>query len=171
MTTSRNDLPNDVRVKVCALLNQRLADASDLFFQAKQAHWNVKGINFRSLHKLFDCVAETAEEYVDEFAERVVQLGGFAEGTVQAAVKASTLEEYPLEALSERQHIDAICDRVAHFGKQVRHAIQACEDLGDLVTCDIFTDAGRDIDKLTWMLEAHLADVKQSQKQVGREAA
>lgn len=40
------------------VLNQHLAAALDRYSQAKQAHWNVKGPSFLSLHELFDKVAE-----------------------------------------------------------------------------------------------------------------
>src|SRR5216110_833697 len=72
---TKNDLPEDKRVEVIGLLNQRLAEAIDLQTQCKQAHWNVKGPAFIALHKLFDDVNEDVEEYVDLIAERVVQLG------------------------------------------------------------------------------------------------
>ena len=62
-----------------ALLNTSLADCIDLQMQAKQAHWNVKGPNFIALHKLFDEVNVAVSDYVDEIAERTVQLGGVAE--------------------------------------------------------------------------------------------
>jgi starvation-inducible DNA-binding protein len=51
---TRNDLPPAVRLQVCELLNRRLADCIDLQTQCKQAHWNVKGVNFIALHELFD---------------------------------------------------------------------------------------------------------------------
>ena len=72
------DLPDSVRLNMIPLLNQHLADAIDLGLQAKQAHWNVKGPQFVSLHGLFDEVAEILEELTDELAERVVELGGIA---------------------------------------------------------------------------------------------
>lgn len=73
------------------LLTQQLADALDLGLQAKQAHWNVKGPNFIGLHTLFDQVAEQLEEFTDEMAERAVELGGTALGTVQVIVGTSRL--------------------------------------------------------------------------------
>ncbi|HEY9868506.1 MAG TPA: DNA starvation/stationary phase protection protein Dps, partial [Candidatus Obscuribacterales bacterium] len=78
---TKNDLPEATRIKVIDILNNRLADAFDLYSQAKQAHWNVKGPNFIALHELFDEVASSAAEWVDLIAERAVQLGGVAEGT------------------------------------------------------------------------------------------
>src|SRR5436309_13903521 len=58
---TKNDLPEDKRVEVIGLLNQRLAEAIDLQTQCKQAHWNVKGPSFIGLHKLFDDVNEGRE--------------------------------------------------------------------------------------------------------------
>src|SRR6478735_3729966 len=81
---TKNDLPEETRVEAIALLNQRLADCIDLQTQCKQAHWNVKGPQFIALHKLFDEVNEEVEDYIDLIAERIVQLGGVAEGTVRA---------------------------------------------------------------------------------------
>ena len=42
MFKTKNDLSEEVRVKVVKLLNDRLADCTDLQTQTKQAHWNVK---------------------------------------------------------------------------------------------------------------------------------
>jgi starvation-inducible DNA-binding protein len=91
------DIPPDRRAKVVTVLNQNLADAFDLQSQVKQAHWNVKGSDFWQLHKLFDEVAERAEEWVDELAERVTALGGYATGTVRMAAASSTLPVFPTD--------------------------------------------------------------------------
>src|SRR2546428_578763 len=90
---TKNDLPEDKRVEVIGLLNQRLAEAIDLQSQCKQAHWNVKGPSFIGLHKLFDDVNEDVETYVDLIAERVVQLGGIAEGTIGAVERFESAVE------------------------------------------------------------------------------
>ena len=87
MHETRNVLSESVRTEMVELLNARLADAIDLRQQVKVAHWNVKGPNFIALHKLFDDIVEDVDEYVDVLAERVVQLGGLADGTVRQAAK------------------------------------------------------------------------------------
>src|SRR5947199_3312044 len=95
---TQNDLPAQKRADVIAILNARLADSIDLMHQAKQAHWNVKGRNFIALHKLFDEIVDAAEEYMDLIAERAVQLGGMAEGTIQMAAQKTELKKYPLQS-------------------------------------------------------------------------
>jgi starvation-inducible DNA-binding protein len=157
MHKTKNDLPEKTRDAVIAVLNARLADAVDLMHQAKQAHWNVKGPNFIGLHKLFDEVVGAAEEHMDLIAERAVQLGGIAEGTIRAAAKRSALKEYPLHLSAERDHVEALSSALATFGKSVRQAIDRTGELGDQDTADLFTEISRAVDKYLWFVEAHLA--------------
>ena len=155
MHPTKNDLPQKTRVQVDAILADRLADATDVMLQAKQAHWNVKGPNFIALHELFDKVHDAGREWVDLIAERIVQLGGQAEGTVQAASKRTSLKAYPLDIVSGPDHVEALSSSLAAFGKKVRSAIDETDDLGDKDTADIFTEISRDVDKYLWFVEAH----------------
>src|SRR6059036_928895 len=103
-----NDLPENVRSQVSDLLNNRLAEAIDLETQTKQAHWNVKGPQFIALHKLFDEVHDAVEEYVDLLAERVVQLGGIAEGTVRMVAERTELTDSPRQIVAGAEHVNAL---------------------------------------------------------------
>jgi starvation-inducible DNA-binding protein len=102
MSKTRNDLPDNTRKAIIALLNARLADAIDLRLAVKQAHWNVKGPAFIALHELFDQIQARVDTFVDDIAERAVSLGGAAHGTAQIAVKESQLQPYPTEVMPER---------------------------------------------------------------------
>src|SRR3954464_13517215 len=97
---TKNDLREKIRREMIELLNQQLADVLDLGLQAKQAHWNVKGPNFIGLHELFDKVAEELQEFTDSIAERAVEMGGTALGTIQAVSKNSRLPPYRLDLSS-----------------------------------------------------------------------
>ena len=156
MFKTKNDIPEGTRVKAIELLNTRLADCKDLQTQVKQAHWNVKGPNFISLHLLFDKINDDVENYVDEIAERAVQLGGVAEGTARMVAKRSSLAEYPANAVDGRSHVEALSSALAAFGKAARKAIVEANELGDLDTADLFTEVSRGIDKWLWFVEAHL---------------
>ena len=156
MHNTRIDLASKVRKKVIDLLNGRLADAIDLYLQTKQAHWNVKGPSFIALHELFDKLGEEAEEYIDDMAERVVALGGIAEGTLAAVGKRTKLEPYPLEISDGVDHINALATAYANFGKAVRKAIDESGKAGDADTSDLFTGISRGVDKALWFIEAHV---------------
>ena len=156
MTPTKNDLSESIRSQAIKLLNARLADCADLQTQTKQAHWNVKGPNFIALHKLFDEINEEVEDYVDDLAERLVQLGGVAEGTARMIAKSTSLNEYPISAVDGRSHVEALSSALAAFGKLARKAIEEANNFGDLDTADLFTEVSRGIDKWLWFVEAHL---------------
>jgi starvation-inducible DNA-binding protein len=156
MHNTKNDLAKENREKLIEILNARLADATDLKSQAKQAHWNVKGIHFFQLHELFDQIATAAEAHTDLIAERATALGGTALGTIRVAAQNSSLAEYPLEITDGRDHVDALSSALADFGKKVRRGIDEADDLHDKDTADLFTEISREIDKLLWFVEAHI---------------
>jgi starvation-inducible DNA-binding protein len=150
------DLSGKTRDGVIALLNARLADAFDLYSQLKQAHWNVKGSDFIQLHELFDEIAASILVFVDDIAERGVELGGYATGTARMAVNASSLPEYPTSATKGMEHVKALVERMALFGKLIRQGIDESAALNDADTADLFTEISRAVDKHLWFLEAHL---------------
>jgi starvation-inducible DNA-binding protein len=149
-------LSEDVREKLIELLNARLADSLDLSTQAKQAHWNVKGIHFYQLHLLFDKVAEHVEGYVDLVAERATALGGIAMGTARVAAQFSSLPEYNLNAVTGEEHLKALSQNLARYANLIRKAIDEAENLGDKGTADLFTQIVRDADEDLYFLESHL---------------
>lgn len=156
MVPTKNDLPETVRRQMVELCNKNLATSLDLYSQIKQAHWNVKGMQFIQLHELFDKVAAEVIEHVDSIAERATALGGIAMGTARMASSGSALPEYPADVLDGRHHVELVADRLAVYGKALRAAIHTAEAAGDQDTQDLFTQLSREIDKSLWFVEAHL---------------
>jgi starvation-inducible DNA-binding protein len=155
MYETENNISEKHRTELNALMNQRLASAVDLQMQMKQAHWNVKGPSFIGLHELFDKVNESVEGYVDMIAERIVQLGGIAEGTVRVSAVRSLLEEYPLVLSDGLAHVEAVAKALSTFGCEARNMISEADELEDADTADLFTEVSRGIDKWLWFIEAH----------------
>ena len=159
MVPTRHALPRENRERIVAVLNQSLADSFDLYTQTKQAHWNVKGMNFYQLHLLFDELAETVEKHVDLLAERATALGGLAMGTARMAAKASRLPELPTEAVDEMTYVEALIERYATHATNVGMAINEVDALHDKGTADMLTDIVRDVDQALYFLEAHTQNV------------
>jgi starvation-inducible DNA-binding protein len=160
MYETENDISLDRRLQLNTILNQRLASAVDLQLQMKQAHWNVKGPSFIGLHELFDKVAEAVEGYVDQIAERVVQLGGVAEGTVRMAAAKTRLTEYSPEISDGLAHVESVARALSTFGQEARDTIYEADELEDADTADLFTEVSRGIDKWLWFVEAHTQATK-----------
>jgi starvation-inducible DNA-binding protein len=155
LTHTRNSLPEKTRLEITGLLQSRLADSIDLMMRAKQAHWNVKGTNFIALHELFDKVYTDAGVYVDLIAERIVQLGGMAQGTIRASAKTSGMPEYPLDISSGRKHVAELAHSISFYSELIRQAITRSSDLEDASTADILTQVSRGADMNLWFVEAH----------------
>ena len=153
MPRKNNALTEDLQVKLVEMLNRRLADAIDLQLQSRQAYWNVKGPNFMALRELFDKVAQGVEEYADLIAERIVQLGGKAEGTVHAVAGRPSLDGHWLSSADGNGHIDALSTKLTDFGKHARYASAQATELKDADTADIFMEIARSIDKWLWFVE------------------
>jgi starvation-inducible DNA-binding protein len=151
-----NDLNDNAKKAAIDLLNARVADSIDLALLTKQAHWNLKGIQFIAVHEMIDSFRGQIDGNVDTMAERVVQLGGTALGTTQVVVKASTLAPYPTDIYAIKDHLTALIERYAAVANALRRSIDAAAEAGDADTADIFTAASRDLDKALWFLEAHV---------------
>ncbi len=153
---TRIDIDADARTELIDILNQQLADATDLFTQTKHAHWNVKGTDFYQLHELFDDLAKIPRNHADTIAERATALGGMALGTVRLAAESSTLPEYTLETVQGMAVVTLMADRWAAYGTSTRAAIRRSGELDDPTTEDLFTELSREIDESLYFLEAHL---------------
>ncbi len=160
MYKTKNDIPEDRRTQLVVLLNVTLASSIDCMLNSKQAHWNVKGPQFIALHELFDEIHTSFGGYTDTIAERIVQLGGIAEGTAYVTTKRTKLKEYPLSISEGYSHVDYLSDSLAAFGKHVREGINQTTELGDVDAADILTEISRGVDKYTWFVEAHLEGKK-----------
>lgn len=150
------DIAEDARVELVGIVNQQLADTVDLYLQTKQAHWNVKGRDFYAVHKFFDDLAESIEEYIDELGERATMLGGIALGTTRMAAAYSTLPEFETSIVDSADCVQALIDRYAAYAASTRVAIERASELGDPTTEDLFTEISRVVDKDLYFLESHV---------------
>ena len=150
------DMKDNVRNSVIDVLNARLTDCLDFRLAVKQAHWNIKGPNFIAIHELLDQVAARMDGHIDVMAERVVQIGGFANGTLQQVVQGSALEPYPQGIANQDDHLEALRDRLQQLAGACRAAITETEEAGDADSADIMTGVSRGLDKDLWFLASHL---------------
>ncbi|AOX17439.1 DNA starvation/stationary phase protection protein Dps [Kozakia baliensis] len=155
---TQNALQSNAKTVAIETLNARLADLIDLALITKQAHWNLKGPQFIGVHEMLDGFRGSVDDMVDKVAERAVQLGGTAYGTVQDVSKVSSCTPYPTDIYRIADHISALIDRYATVANNVRAAIDITDEAGDQDTADIFTEASRALDKHLWFLEAHVQE-------------
>jgi len=139
------------------MLNHLLTNTIDFKLSVKQAHWNVKGENFIALHELFDKVSKQVDEYADMLAERAVQLGGTAQGTLESIADQSVLPAYPVYIHESSEHVRELSASISMLADAHRQAINTAGGNGDMVTADLCTEIARGLDKLYWFIRSHQA--------------
>ena len=155
MHKTMNPISENIRGSMVELLQTHLATAVDITYQTKQAHWNVKGMNFIAVHELFDDLHEETEEYVDTIAERLTAIGGQAHGTVQAASENSLLDPYPLDLVKSEDHLKRLTESYAKWSAAIAKGIEEASEAGDPLTEDLLTAIGRGLDKGIYFMESH----------------
>jgi starvation-inducible DNA-binding protein len=70
--------------------------------------------------------------------------------------EALSFRPWHIDALDGTDHVVAVADRLGIYANVLRQNIRESNQLGDMVTNDIFIEISRAIDKRLWLLEAHL---------------
>jgi len=131
-------------------LQHTLVELIDLGLHAKQAHWNVVGPNFRSLHLQFDEISDMARSMADAVAERLAALEVSPDGSL-VAVSESPLTPFPLGWLTGHRAVEAMSERLEHLARTNRTRIAEIRGI-DPVAETILVDLAGELDKALWML-------------------
>ena len=144
------------KASVGAVLQSTLVDLIDLSLVAKQAHWNVVGKNFRSVHLQLDELVTTARTYADEVAERAAALGISPNGKAKTVAEGSGVPEVPGGWLKEDQVLTAVVTALAELIGRLRQRIDET-DKSDLVTQDLLIEITKNLEQAHWMWQAQQA--------------
>lgn len=153
---TKNDTPANAKQVSIDVLNATLADGIDLYNATRQAHWNVKGPKFHSLHELFQQFYEELQTGTDDVAERILALGGTAMGTSQVVAGSTRLPAYSTDLKAGEDHLKALIERYGQVANAMREGIEQTDEAGDAVTSDLLTEQVAMMDKRLWMLESFL---------------
>jgi len=139
--------------RLIANLQKVVVDLIELHLQAKQAHWNVVGTGFRSIHLHLDDIADTARSFSDSIAERMRALHATPDGRSDTVAATTTLHIYPAGEHSTADTADLMAkrlDRVVCALRSVHDAV----DAEDPTSTDILHTIIEALDKHAWMISA-----------------
>lgn len=136
-----------------AVLQSTLVDLIDLSLIAKQAHWNVVGTNFRSVHLQLDELVSTARTYTDSVAERANAIGVSPNGKASTVSESSGLSDYPDNWQDTKATVDAVVEILSELIERLRKSIDET-DKADLVTQDLLIEIAAELEKQHWMWQA-----------------
>nr|WP_099897401.1 DNA starvation/stationary phase protection protein [Streptomyces sp. TLI_171] len=134
-------------------LQGALADLVDLSLVGKQAHWNLYGPRFRSVHLHLDEVVATARDYADQVAERAAAIGVSPDGRATALVAAGGLPEFPSGWRADTEVVDYLVTALAKVIARMRDRIEKTGD-ADPVSQDLLIAVTAALEKHSWMFRA-----------------
>jgi len=143
--------------EVANSLNRLLADEHVLYIKTRNAHWNVEGPDFLSIHRFFEEQYKQLEGIIDDVAERVRTIGHYAEATLEKFLQETHLSEQSREKNDSAGFIRALLDDhdsiIIHLREDVDRFTNEWKDVG---TADFITGLLETHEKMAWMLRAHL---------------
>lgn len=139
-----------------AALNAALVDLVDLSLVAKQAHWNLVGKSFRSVHLQLDEVVEEARTLADDIAERAVTIGVVADGRAATVAERSGLPKHDAGWVKDTDVIAYFVEALGKAIDRLREGVAATED-ADVVSQDMLIGATAALEKHYWMFQAEMA--------------
>jgi len=149
----RDILGSENTAKVATLLQQHLVNLVDLALLMKQAHWNVMGPNFRSIHLQLDVIFESVRDASDEVAERISTLGVAPDGRSETVSSESELARYPGGFQKVSPTIGNVADATKTTIDTMRSSIEKLGEL-DPITEDLCVGISAGLEKHLWMLQA-----------------
>ncbi len=148
-------ITDEQRKEIAEALGHLLADSYMLYLKTHNYHWNVTGMNFQSLHAMFEEQYTELAEAIDDIAEQIRSLGHFAPGSFKEFSKMTTITEE--EGLpDDRTMVKKLQEANEAVIRTARKALPACEEAGDEATLDLVTERIRTHSKVAWMLRSHL---------------
>ncbi|GAB1340612.1 DNA starvation/stationary phase protection protein [Streptomyces sp. E-15] len=148
-----SSLPEQDREVTGTALQETLVDLLDLSLVAKQAHWNLYGARFRTIHQQLDEVVATARDYADQVAERAAALGISPDGRAATIASGSGLPAFQSGWIGDGAAVEAL---VVSFSALIGRLRERVETTGrsDVVTQDLLIGLTAELEKQSWMFQA-----------------
>ncbi|MGW0783437.1 Dps family protein [Streptomyces sp. NPDC002913] len=153
MPVINNSLPERDRETAGAALQATLADLLDLSLVAKQAHWNLYGARFRSVHVQLDEAATIARNHADTVAERAAALGVSPDGRAATVAANSGVPPFPSGWTKDSDAVEALVRALSAVTGRLRARIVETGQV-DVVTEDLLIGVTADLEKQSWMFQA-----------------
>ena len=147
------DLSTDKRESVGTELQSWLPYLVGLSLRLKQAHWNLRGRRFKSIHEQLDEILADLRVAVDDVAERIVTIGGAADGLPATVAATEGFEPMPADLLGVETVIDVIGDDLAVVSQRGRRCLQVVGEV-DPISEDLAITVIGVLEKHHWLLRS-----------------
>ena len=155
MTNANGVMSPEDRKITGEALQTVLVDLIGLALQAKQAHWNVHGPNFRPVHLHLDEVVAVAREHADTVAERAAAIGVSPDGRAETVTRDASKPRFGGGPVADTKVVTGMTQLLADVIGRLREGIKETEE-ADPVTQDLLITAAEELEKHHWMFKAQI---------------
>lgn len=135
----------------------KVAFASQFSFYLKchQFHWNVTGINFQELHSLFETIYSEVYDSIDDFAEKIRALGGFAPGALSRFSMLTQVDD-EAEVLPGEHMVAELLNDCETMHRVIKLVYDIAETEGEHGFSNFLAERQDAFGKHAWMLRSTL---------------
>jgi starvation-inducible DNA-binding protein len=138
-------------------LAKLLADEFILYTKTRNAHWNIEGADFHTVHLFFESQYQQLEEVVDGVAERMRKIGHYAPATLNQFLQLTHLTEKLENSNNSQGYIkELLADHESIIMFLRGNITQFAEKFQDMGSSDYLTQLLETHEEMAWMLRAHL---------------
>src|SRR5699024_9287452 len=142
--------------KTKEILNQAVADLSQMSMVVHQTHWYMRGPGFLTLHPMMDTFMDDINAQLDEVSERLITLDGAPYSTLKEMAENTKIkDEKGRWDRSMEERLATLVDGYRYLIDLYQEGIDAAGEEEDNVTEDMFIGFKGEIEKRVWMIQAH----------------
>lgn len=147
------NIKEDHLLPVVIELNTLLAEYHLYYQKLRNFHWNILGKNFFDLHAQFEEMYSDARNKIDEIAERILTLRYHPMSNLSAYLETATIKE-STGKMQDTEMVAEILKAHSILLKQMARVISKAEEVKDEGTIDLIGAYIREMEKVSWMLDA-----------------
>ena len=149
-------ITEDNRQSIAVELLVLLADEYILITKTKNAHWNIEGGDFQSMHLFFELQYRELDDMIDKVAERIRALGSYAPASLSSFLTMTSLTESPMERNDSSALIkELLGDHESIIMSQRKNFNRFTDLYQDLGTGDFISGLIEKHEEMAWKLRAH----------------
>ena len=146
---------NNHQQKIADGLTHLLADTYSLYLKTQNFHWNVTGMNFHSLHLMFEEQYTQLAEAVDVIAERIRALKCKVPASFSAFTKLTSIKDEN-DILNSKEMLKQLLKDHEAVVMHAYSMLTKSTKAQDEATMDLLVERIREHEKTAWMLRSCL---------------
>ncbi|MDR0407383.1 MAG: DNA starvation/stationary phase protection protein [Campylobacteraceae bacterium] len=142
--------------KVVGQLKSIQADAIALFVKIHNYHWNIKGLQFASVHSYTESLYDKVATIYDDTAERILQLDSKPVLTLDDIVKNTKIKTEKGDSFDTKYVLENIYKDFSYLLEEFKILSKLADEEEDKATAAYADDQVKEFEKELWKLKQTL---------------